>query len=189
MQYIGRRCGLTALTVMHHALPRAVRRTLAMLGMPRGSPKPDLEHIPAIFDPALRGNRPRDHWSNTMRRLRRIRRLEHVRARRYATTGRIGLGLHGTAWAVLATTGRIALGLHGTTRAVLATTGPMGLGLHRTARAALRSIGSSRDSTEHFTGAGRGPDLVGPGRLTCYAIATTASADPRGIFLPAHHWD
>jgi hypothetical protein len=59
--------------------------------------------------------------------------LEYVRARRYATTGRIGLGLHGTTWA------------------------------------ALRSIGSSRDSTEHLMGASRGPDLVGPGRLSCYA--------------------
>ncbi len=36
---------------------------------------------------------------------------------------------------------------------------------------------------------GRGPDLVGSGRLTCYAIGTPASADPRGIFLPARHWD
>jgi hypothetical protein len=55
----------------------------------------------------------------------------------------------------------------------------------------LRSIGSSGDSAEHLTGMGasRGPDLVGPGRLTCYAIGTTASADPRGIFLPAHRWD
>ncbi len=72
-----------------------------------------------------------------------------------------------------------------------ATTGRTGSGLHGTTRAALRSIGSSRDSTEHLTGAGRGPDLVGPGRLTRYAmIGTTASADPRGIFLPAHHhWD
>ena len=85
--------------------------------------------------------------------LRRIRLLEYVRARRYATTGRIGLGLHRTTWAV------------------------------------LRNIGSSRDSTEHLMGASRGPDLVGPGRLTCYAIGTAASADPRGIFLPAHHWD
>jgi hypothetical protein len=83
--------------------------------------------------------------------LRRIRLLEYVRARRYATTGRIGLGLHRTTWAV------------------------------------LRSIGSSRDSTEHLTGDSL--DLVGPGRLTCYAIGTTASADPRGIFLPAQHWD
>jgi hypothetical protein len=38
-------------------------------------------------------------------------------------------------------------------------------------------------------GASSGPDLVGPGRLTCYAIGTTALADPRGIFLPAQHWD
>jgi hypothetical protein len=38
-------------------------------------------------------------------------------------------------------------------------------------------------------GASREPDLVGPGRLSCYAIGTTASADPRGIFLPAQHWD
>ncbi len=74
--------------------------------------------------------------------LPRIRLLEYVRARRYATTGRIGLGLDRTAWAV------------------------------------LRSIGSSRDSTEHLMGASRGPDLVGP------------AADPR-IFLPAHDddWD
>jgi hypothetical protein len=55
--------------------------------------------------------------------------LEYVRARRHATTGRIGLGLHGTTWA------------------------------------ALRSIGSSRDATEHLMGARRGPDLVGPERL------------------------
>jgi hypothetical protein len=48
--------------------------------------------------------------------------------------------------------------------------------------AALRSIGSSRDSVEGLTGASCGPDLVGPGRQTCYAIGTTASADPRGIF-------
>jgi hypothetical protein len=86
--------------------------------------------------------------------LRRIRLLAYVLARRCATTGRIGLGLH------------------------------------RTARAALRSIGlgSWRDSTKGLTGASCGPDLVGPGRLTCYAIGTTASADPRGIFLSAHHW-
>ncbi len=70
-----------------------------------------------------------------------------------------------------------------------ATTGRIGLGLHRTTRAALPSIGSSRDSTEHLMGASSGPDLVRPGRLTCYAIGTTASADPPGIFLPAHHWD
>jgi hypothetical protein len=85
--------------------------------------------------------------------FRRVRLLEYVRARRYAPTGRIGLGLH------------------------------------RTTRAALSFIGSWRDSTEHLTGASCRPDLVGPGRLTCYAIGTTASADPRGIFLPAHHWD
>jgi hypothetical protein len=86
--------------------------------------------------------------------LRRIRLSECVRARRYATTARIGLGLH------------------------------------RTARAALRSTGSSRDSTKGLTGSSCGPDLVGPGRLTCYAIGTTASADPRGISLPVyHHWD
>jgi hypothetical protein len=47
----------------------------------------------------------------------------------------------------------------------------------------------SRNSTEHLMGDSRGPDLVGPGRLTCYAIGTTASAEPRGILLPAHHWD
>jgi hypothetical protein len=69
-----------------------------------------------------------------------------------------------------------------------ATTGLIGLGLHRTTWAALRSIGSWRDSTEHPMGASRGPDLVGPGRLTCYAIGTTASADPRGIFLPPYDW-
>jgi hypothetical protein len=85
--------------------------------------------------------------------LRRIRLLEYVRARRYATTGRIGSGLH------------------------------------RTTRAVLRSIASWMDSTEHLMGASSRPDLVGPGRLTCYAIGTTASADPRGIFLPAQHWD
>ncbi len=87
--------------------------------------------------------------------LRRIRLLEYVRARRYATTGRIDLGLHGTTltWA------------------------------------ALRSIGSWRDSVKGLTGASCGPDLVGPGRLTCYSIGTTASADPRGIILPAHDWD
>jgi hypothetical protein len=77
--------------------------------------------------------------------LHRIRLLEYDRARRNATTGRIGLELHGTTWAV------------------------------------LRSIGSPRDSTEHLMGASRGPDLVGPARLTCCAIGTTASADPRGI--------
>ncbi len=42
---------------------------------------------------------------------------------------------------------------------------------------------------EHLMGAGRGQDLVGPGRRTCYAIGTTASADPLGIFLPARDWD
>ena len=63
------------------------------------------------------------------------------------------------------------------------------MGLHGTTWAALRSIGSWRDSTKGLTGASRGPHLVGPGRLTCYAIGTTASADPRGIFLPAQHWD
>ena len=72
--------------------------------------------------------------------LHRKRLLEYVLARRYATAGWIGLGLHRTTWA------------------------------------ALRSIGSSRDSTEHLMGASRGPDLVGPGRLTCYAIGTAASA-------------
>jgi hypothetical protein len=69
-----------------------------------------------------------------------------------------------------------------------APTGRLGLGLHRTTRAALRSIGSSRDSTKHLMGARCGPDLVGPGRLTCYAIGTMTSAEPWGIFLPAHHW-
>jgi hypothetical protein len=57
------------------------------------------------------------------------------------------------------------------------------VGLHGITRATLCSIGSWRDATEHFAEASRGPDLVGPGRLTCYAIGTTASAsDPRGIF-------
>jgi hypothetical protein len=59
--------------------------------------------------------------------------------------------------------------------------GRIGLGLHRTTWAALRSIGSSRDSTKGLAGARRGPDLVGPGRLTCYPIGTTASGDPRGF--------
>ncbi len=71
--------------------------------------------------------------------------MEYVRARRYATTGRTGLGLHDTA------------------------------------RAELRSIGSRRTFTKDLTGAGRGPDLVGHERLTCYAIGTTGSADHRGI--------
>jgi hypothetical protein len=62
------------------------------------------------------------------------------------------------------------------------TTGRIGFGLHRTTWAALRSIGSWRDSTEHLMGVSHGPDPVGPGRLTCYAIGTTASADSRGIF-------
>jgi hypothetical protein len=69
--------------------------------------------------------------------------------------------------------------------------GPDWLGT-RTTRAALRtvrSIGSWRDPTEHLMGASRGPNLVGPERLNCYAIGTTASADPRGIFPPAHDWD
>jgi hypothetical protein len=63
--------------------------------------------------------------------------------------------------------------------------------LHGTTWAALRSIGSWRDSTKYLTVARRRQDLVGLGRLTCYAIGTTASADPRGVFLPAHHssWD
>ncbi len=36
---------------------------------------------------------------------RRIRLLEYVQARRYATTGRMGLGLHGTTWAALRSIG------------------------------------------------------------------------------------
>ncbi len=44
----------------------------------------------------------------------------------------------------------------------------------KTTWAALRSIGSWRNSIKVLTGASCGPDLVGPGRLTC-------SADPRGI--------
>jgi hypothetical protein len=61
--------------------------------------------------------------------------------------------------------------------------GPDWLGTSWDHTAALRSIGSWRDSTEHLMGARRGPDQVGPGRLTCYSIGTTASAaDPRGIF-------
>jgi hypothetical protein len=83
--------------------------------------------------------------------LRRIRLLEYVRARRRATTGRIGLGLH------------------------------------RTTRAALRSIGSSRDTITGLTGASCGPDLVGPGRLTCCDIGTSASADPRSPSKSIRH--
>ena len=50
----------------------------------------------------------------------------------------------------------------------------------RSGRAPLRIW---RDSTKGLTGASRGPVLLGgPGRLTCYAIGTTAwTADTRGI--------
>ncbi len=50
------------------------------------------------------------------------------------------------------------------------TAGRIGLGLHGITWAALRSIGSSRDSTEYLMGASCGLDLVGPGRLTRYAL-------------------
>ncbi len=38
--------------------------------------------------------------------------------------------------------------------------------------------------TEHLTGASRGPDLVGRGRLTCYGIGRLSEL---GDFPPAHH--
>ncbi len=68
----------------------------------------------------------------------------------------------------------------------------IGLGLHRTTWAALSSIGSSRDSTKGLTGTSCWQDLVGrlgPGRLAFYAFGTSTSADPPGIFLPAHQGD
>jgi hypothetical protein len=59
--------------------------------------------------------------------------------------------------------------------------------------AALRSIrvGSRWDYIEGLTGASRGPDLVGPGRLTFKLLRHRdyGIGRPSGIFPPAHHWD
>jgi hypothetical protein len=47
--------------------------------------------------------------------------------------------------------------------------------------AAHSSTGSWRESIKGLTRASCRQDLVGPGRLTCYAIGSTTSADPRGF--------
>jgi hypothetical protein len=74
--------------------------------------------------------------------------------------------------------------------------GPDGLGTSwdRTGRAPQHRILEGLDRAPHASGSrpragptpsrSRGPDLVC--RTWCYAIGTAASADPRGVFLPAH---